>query len=126
MIDPIGVEHLPLFDPPAAPDGRALRDAALDRFRDPAIVAAVRAAMLALYRQRAGTLAPYVTADDASEWVDLHRADYPGDRRFLGQVFRPGSGWRACGWEESRLARRHARPVRQWEWIGEREDGVAA
>lgn len=103
-----------------AAEGVKLRDQALvglqaHRART---VAACRTAMVALYRDRAGVspASASVSGDDACEWLD--RAGCGQDYRLVGAVFRPRSGWKAAGYANSRLKRRHARPVRLWTWVG--------
>lgn len=39
------------------------------------------------------------------------------DRRFMGAVFWPGSGWERVGWSTTGS---HGRPVAVWKWSGSR------
>lgn len=95
------------------PTGQALRDAALSQHQQnhKADITRVRLALLAACR--IGGLTE-VTGDDASVIAD--QLGIPGDRRWLGSVFR--------GWERvrvtdrtipSRLSRRHHRRVAVWQ-----------
>jgi hypothetical protein len=56
-----------------------------------------------------------ITADDAHDILDAEGvpADYGGNRRFLGALFRDGQ-WRKDGWVISRRPQNHGRPVQAW------------
>jgi hypothetical protein len=101
-------------------EGRQLRDDALGLLESSraTIIRRLRHAMIRLYEKRAlrRTL-PFVNGDDATRWLDKHRCNK--DYRLIGAVFRPKSGWKPIGYRNSRLKRRHARPVQCWQWKGD-------
>lgn len=55
-----------------------------------------------------------VSGDDATRWLD--RNGYGGDYRLIGAVFHKARGWKPVGYVNSDIPRRHARPIRVWEY----------
>ena len=92
--------------------GAELRDQALTKHHQnhKAHIHAVRMALLA-GAKLAGSV--YLTGDDASLIAD--QMQIPGDRRFLGAVFKGWDRVKSTGrYQNSRLPQRHARPVAIW------------
>lgn len=105
-------------------EGLALQEAAIQQlliYRK-GLIAQCRAAMVALYRERASRAVepPWVNGDDACRWLDAQgcRQDY----RLVGAVFRAKSGWVFVMTVNSGLKRRHHRRISCWRWAGG-EDG---
>ena len=84
------------------------RDEALDRLAQARILLVKRAreVALALY-----AINPYVTSVMVLKYMEAEGADLSADTRWIGVVFRAGTGWRRVGWESTGS---HGRPVAQW------------
>lgn len=113
---------------PSAGDRK--RDEALDLFEGNndrrAVIRRAREALAALWRERDSIrmwhmapspgqpAGPYVNGDDATDLLD--GLSYGDDRRIIGAIFRPGSGWEYLGMVKSRHTRRHGRRIACWRW----------
>jgi hypothetical protein len=94
--------------------GLQRRDDALDLFAkretSAALVERIRAKLITLAQTRA------VSGDDATDLLDAE--GYSRERRIIGAIFRPKSGWVYASTIVSRHARRHGRRVTLWFWEG--------
>lgn len=100
--------------------GRRLRDEALDQLEevraDP--LRHVRGDMKILSTLRA-LIGGEVNADDVRRWCVRHDVE---TGPWMGAVFRE-KGWYPIGFVQSTHPGNHARPIRNWKWDPNREQG---
>lgn len=114
---------LSLFDPPSG-DVRKAEALAGHEARSGVVLAQLRAAMLALFKQREATWprgTAYVTADNVAAWHDAHGHPKIEGRGCYGAVFK-AKGWVQVGWGKSDpIARKtnKSADIRKWAY---RED----